>query len=128
MFPKGLWTRRNQWNKYVFHITCSYICIYLITEIVDERNVIMFFLSLFFFLTLKRHRSQRASPVYLRSGRVYFMEALMIDAGGPDHLSVGVRIPRGGLQRPISNRYLYVIPPGKVLFLLSFSSMLVLIL
>jgi hypothetical protein len=41
------------------------------------------------------------------------MEALMIDAGGPDHLSVGVRIPRGGLQRPISNRYLYAIPPGK---------------
>jgi hypothetical protein len=42
------------------------------------------------------------------------MEALMIDAGGPDHLSVGVRIPRGGLQRPIPNRYLYAIPPGKV--------------
>jgi hypothetical protein len=38
----------------------------------------------------------------------------MIDAGGPDHLSVGVRIPRGGFQRPISNRYLYVIPPGRV--------------
>ena len=60
-----------------------------------------------------RHRSQTSSTVYLRSGRVYFMEALMIDAGGPDHLSVGVRIPRGGLQRPISSRYLYAIPPGK---------------
>jgi hypothetical protein len=44
----------------------------------------------------------------------------MIDAGGPDHLSVGVRIPRGGFQRPISNRYLYVIPPGKVLCCLVF--------
>ena len=62
---------------------------------------------------MHRHRSQKSSAVNLRGGRVYFMEALMIDAGGPDHLSVGVRIPGGGLQRPISNRYLYVIPPGK---------------
>ena len=38
----------------------------------------------------------------------------MIDAGGPDHLSVGVKIPRGGYQRPISNRDLYIIPPGKI--------------
>ena len=36
----------------------------------------------------------------------------MIDAGGPDHLSVGVRIPGRGYQRPISNRNLYVVPPG----------------
>ncbi len=38
----------------------------------------------------------------------------MIDAGGPDHLSVGVKIPRGGYQRPISSRNLYAIPPGKM--------------
>ena len=38
----------------------------------------------------------------------------MVDAGGPDHVTVGVKIPRGGLQRPISSRSLYVIPPGKV--------------
>jgi hypothetical protein len=42
------------------------------------------------------------------------MEAVMVDAGGPDHISVGVKIPRGGLQRPISSRSLYLIPPGKV--------------
>lgn len=59
-----------------------------------------------------RHPSQRSSVVFLRSGRVYYLEAVMIDAGGPDHLSVGVKIPGGGYQRPISNRYLYVIPPG----------------
>jgi hypothetical protein len=38
----------------------------------------------------------------------------MIDAGGPDHLSVGVRIPGGRLERPMSNRYLYVVPPGNL--------------
>jgi hypothetical protein len=38
----------------------------------------------------------------------------MIDAGGPDHLSVGVKIPRGGYQRPISGGNLYAIPPGEI--------------
>ena len=36
----------------------------------------------------------------------------MVDAGGPDHLSVGVKIPGGRLERPISNKNLYIIPPG----------------
>ena len=42
----------------------------------------------------------------------------MIDAGGPDHLSVGVRIPGRGYQRPISNRNVYVVPPGSLRILL----------
>ena len=82
-----------------------FICLY--TWLNKMNNLLHYFVH--------RHRSQRSSPVYLRSGRVYFMEALMVDAGGPDHLSVGVKVPRGGLQRPISNRYLYVIPPGTLL-------------
>ena len=65
-------------------------------------------------IPLHRHRSQRSSTVYLRSGRAYFIEALMIDAGGPDHLSVGVRLPGGRFQRPISRNNLYIIPPGKL--------------
>ena len=40
----------------------------------------------------------------------------MIDAGGPDHLSVGVKIPGRGYQRPISSKNLYALPPGNVLF------------
>ena len=40
----------------------------------------------------------------------------MVDAGGPDHLSVGVKIPGGRLERPISNRNLYIIPPGRFMF------------
>jgi hypothetical protein len=69
---------------------------------------------LVYFLSLLRHRSQTSSTVYLRSNRVYFMEALMIDAGGPDHLSVGCKIPKGGYQSPISNKNLYVVPPGNL--------------
>ena len=38
----------------------------------------------------------------------------MIDDGGPDHLSIGVKIPGKGYQRPISSRDLYAIPPGKI--------------
>ena len=68
---------------------------------------------MFCFLVLHRHRSQKSSTVYLRNNRVYFIEALMIDAGGPDHLSVGVKIPGGRVERPISSSYLYAIPPGK---------------
>ena len=70
------------------------------------------------FSVYHRHRSQTSTPVYLRAGRVYYIEALMIDAGGPDHVSVGVRIPGRGYQRPISPRNLYVIPPGRVQVLL----------
>ena len=61
-----------------------------------------------------RHRSQTATPVYLRKGRVYFLEALMVDAGGPDHLTIGVRLPNGRMQRPVSSRDIYRIPPGTV--------------
>ena len=71
--------------------------------------------------SFNRHRSQKSSTVYLRGGRVYFMEAVMVDAGGPDHLSVGVKIPGGRLERPISNKYLYIIPPGILAFLRKFS-------
>ena len=67
-----------------------------------------------------RHRSQKSSTVYLKSGRVYLMEALMVDAGGPDHLSVGVKIPGGRFERPISDKNLYIIPPGRVVFQIFF--------
>ena len=45
----------------------------------------------------------------------------MVDAGGPDHLSVGVKIPGRRFERPISNKYLYIIPPGILAFLRNFS-------
>ena len=76
----------------------------------DASTVLITFIFIF-----RRHRSQRATPVYLRAGRVYFLEALMVDAGGPDHLTVGVRLPNGRMQRPVSSRNIYRIPPGTAL-------------
>ena len=41
------------------------------------------------------------------------MEALMEDAGGPDHITVRVRLPSGTIQTPVSKDDLYTTPPGK---------------
>ena len=45
--------------------------------------------------------------------RVYFIEALMKDAGGPDHITVRVRLPSGTIQTPVSKQDLYTTLPGK---------------
>ena len=46
-------------------------------------------------------------------GRVYFIEALMKDAAGPDHIIVRVRLPSGTIQTPVSKEDLYTTLPGK---------------
>jgi hypothetical protein len=60
-----------------------------------------------------RDRSQKSSPVTLRAGRVYFVEVVMKEGGGGDHLSVGVTLPRSRGIRPVSRGRLYRRPPGK---------------
>ena len=47
-------------------------------------------------------------------GRVYFIEALMKDTTGPDHITVRVRLPSGTIQTPVSKEDLYTTPPGKI--------------
>ena len=37
----------------------------------------------------------------------------MEDAGGPDHITVRVRLPSGTIQTPVSKDDLYTTPPGK---------------
>ena len=39
------------------------------------------------------------------------MEALMKEGGGGDHIAVGVKLPSGTLQRPISQQDIYIRPP-----------------
>ena len=46
---------------------------------------------------------------------MYYVEALMKEGGGGDHISVGVKLPSGVLQRPISNNDVYIKPPGTAL-------------
>ena len=47
------------------------------------------------------------------------MEALMKEGGGGDHITIGVKLPSGTLQRPISQEDIYIRPPqgitGKML-------------
>ena len=60
-----------------------------------------------------RHGSQKSIPIRLIRRRVYYMEALMKEGGGGDHISVAMRM-RGRII-PIPSRYLYLIPPGKIM-------------
>ena len=68
-----------------------------------------------------RDRSQRSRTIRLRGGRIYFIEVVMKEGGGGDHLSVGVRKPGSKGIKPVSKRDLYQRPPSKrkLLFLLS---------
>ena len=66
------------------------------------------------FLHWKRNAArQTTGPIQLVKGRVYFIEALMEDAGGPDHITVRVRLPSGTIQTPVSKEDFYTTPPGK---------------
>ncbi len=40
------------------------------------------------------------------------MEALLKEGGGGDHIAVGVKLPSGAFQRPISQEDVYIRPPG----------------
>ena len=48
----------------------------------------------------------------MQKGKVYYMEALMKEGGGGDHIAVGVKLPSGTLQRPISQADIYIRPPS----------------
>lgn len=50
----------------------------------------------------------------LERGGVYFLEALMKEDIGGDHLSVAVKQPRRRGPRIIPKRDLYVKPPGMI--------------
>ncbi|CAB4023312.1 Hypothetical predicted protein, partial [Paramuricea clavata] len=58
--------------------------------------------------------SQKSAPMTLSRGQVYYVEALMKEGPGGDHISVGVKLPSGVLQRPIANNDVYIKPPGPI--------------
>ena len=66
-------------------------------------------------LFLCRFPSQQSSPVQLVKGKVYYMEALMKEGGGGDHITVAVKLPSGTLQRPISQEDIYIRPPQGII-------------
>ena len=68
-----------------------------------------------YFLFLQRNVArQTTGPIQLVKDRVYFIEALMKDSSGSDHVTVRVRLPSGTIQTPVSKDDLYTAPPGKI--------------
>lgn len=53
-----------------------------------------------------KYPSQQSTPVNLVAGRRYYVEALLKEAGGGDHLAVGWQLPDGTLERPIAGSHL----------------------
>ncbi len=51
----------------------------------------------------------------LERGGVYYMEALMKEDVGGDHLSIAVSRPRSRLPKIIPRRDLYLKPPGMMI-------------
>ncbi len=56
--------------------------------------------------------SQQSVAIQLEAGKAYYIEALMKEVSGGDHLSVGWRLPDGTLNRPITSQYLSETPCG----------------
>ena len=53
-----------------------------------------------------RYATQQSAPITLEPGRRYYIEALMKEGSGGDHVSVGWQFPSGFVQRPIVGAYL----------------------
>lgn len=48
-----------------------------------------------------KYTTQQSTSIYLIAGRRYYVEALLKEATGGDHLSIGWSLPDGTLERPI---------------------------
>lgn len=46
--------------------------------------------------------NQQSIPIFLDAGRLYYIEALMKEGGGGDHLSVRWQTPQGQIEEPIA--------------------------
>jgi dienelactone hydrolase len=53
-----------------------------------------------------KYSTQRSGSISLVGGRKYYIEALLKEASGGDHLAVGWQLPGGALERPIGGNRL----------------------
>lgn len=53
-----------------------------------------------------KYTSQRSAAISLVAGRTYYIEALLKEATGGDHMAVGWQLPGGALERPIGGNRL----------------------
>jgi hypothetical protein len=59
-----------------------------------------------------KYDTQQSAPVYLVKGKRYYVEALMKEHGGGDHVSVRWRRPGGTIDEPIGDEHLRAWQPG----------------
>lgn len=57
-----------------------------------------------------KYPQQVSDTIYLESGRKYYIEAVMKEVVGGDHMSVGWQLPNGVIERPMSIAYLSTSP------------------
>ena len=55
-----------------------------------------------------------SQPIDLKEGRGFYIESLMTDSTGRDHLAIGVKLPDGQTLKPIPKKYLTTDRIGKV--------------
>src|SRR5690606_20284224 len=53
-----------------------------------------------------KQASQQSVKVTLEAGKRYYIEAVMLEIWGDDHLAVGWQLPNGTLERPIAGNRL----------------------
>lgn len=53
-----------------------------------------------------KYPTQQSAVITLVANRLYYIEALMKEASGADHVAVGWQLPDGSLQRPIAGAHL----------------------
>lgn len=56
---------------------------------------------------------QTSDVVNLKAGKSYYIEALMSETTGRDHLSIGVQLPDGKIMKPITKNYLSPVRIGR---------------
>ena len=59
-----------------------------------------------------KYPTQQSSPVMLIANHRYYIEAVMKEATGEDHVSVGWQLPDGALERPIAGTHLMPLFPA----------------
>ncbi len=58
------------------------------------------------FSIIYRRSDQKSKPIYLENGKKYYIEGLVVEKGGGDHLSVAVTLPSGQQSKPLDGYYL----------------------
>ena len=72
-----------------------------LNEVVEVLNI----LPCFHYFNSRRS-DQRSGKISLTKGNLYYLEGVLFEMGGGDHLSVAVDLPSGVSLKPIPGSYL----------------------